>query len=110
MIRRPPRSTLFPYTTLFRSTVVTWGRLIRRNGTMQNRRQLIRSAAAGATVVAAGALLRVATDDLTKAARAESRADGRPRLPPGQHVLEYLRPMGGDEGDGEIKSFRLRVH
>src|SRR5438477_10327395 len=77
---------------------------------MQNRRQLIRSAAAGATVVAAGALLRVATDDLTKAARAESRADGRPRLPPGQHVLEYLRPMGGDEGDGEIKSFRLRVH
>src|SRR2546427_6842616 len=25
MIRRPPRSTLFPYTTLFRSTVVTSG-------------------------------------------------------------------------------------
>src|SRR2546422_2800512 len=31
MIRRPPRSTLFPYTTLFRSrkgtaaTIVTWG-------------------------------------------------------------------------------------
>src|SRR3712207_8049663 len=27
MIRRPPRSTLFPYTTLFRSTVLTalWG-------------------------------------------------------------------------------------
>src|SRR3712207_4555877 len=25
MIRRPPRSTLFPYTTLFRSTVWTWG-------------------------------------------------------------------------------------
>src|SRR3712207_8347457 len=24
MIRRPPRSTLFPYTTLFRSTVFTW--------------------------------------------------------------------------------------
>src|SRR3712207_7851206 len=23
MIRRPPRSTLFPYTTLFRSTIVT---------------------------------------------------------------------------------------
>src|SRR2546426_6513634 len=27
MIRRPPRSTLFPYTTLFRS----WGRLVRRS-------------------------------------------------------------------------------
>src|SRR2546430_7451358 len=24
MIRRPPRSTLFPYTTLFRSEVITW--------------------------------------------------------------------------------------
>src|SRR2546422_7752215 len=24
MIRRPPRSTLFPYTTLFRSTLITW--------------------------------------------------------------------------------------
>src|SRR2546427_317633 len=24
MIRRPPRSTLFPYTTLFRSTVSVW--------------------------------------------------------------------------------------
>src|SRR5438876_3951898 len=24
MIRRPPRSTLFPYTTLFRSTCVAW--------------------------------------------------------------------------------------
>src|SRR2546422_8262005 len=27
MIRRPPRSTLFPYTTLFRSQVVLHGRL-----------------------------------------------------------------------------------
>src|SRR5438876_7341393 len=26
MIRRPPRSTLFPYTTLFRSVVVTEGK------------------------------------------------------------------------------------
>src|SRR3712207_7070092 len=26
MIRRPPRSTLFPYTTLFRSRVVEWAR------------------------------------------------------------------------------------
>src|SRR2546422_5836406 len=25
MIRRPPRSTLFPYTTLFRSNVFRWG-------------------------------------------------------------------------------------
>src|SRR5256885_7580509 len=26
MIRRPPRSTLFPYTTLFRSTISIWRR------------------------------------------------------------------------------------
>src|SRR2546422_7952097 len=26
MIRRPPRSTLFPYTTLFRSTQLVWSR------------------------------------------------------------------------------------
>src|SRR5258708_23972585 len=25
MIRRPPRSTLFPYTTLFRSNITGWG-------------------------------------------------------------------------------------
>src|SRR3712207_8011871 len=34
MIRRPPRSTLFPYTTLFRSTV-TRGKLQRRCMTLK---------------------------------------------------------------------------
>src|SRR5258708_14317123 len=29
MIRRPPRSTLFPYTTLFRSPTWTWPRVFR---------------------------------------------------------------------------------
>src|SRR2546430_11596317 len=29
MIRRPPRSTLFPYTTLFRSATLGWERLQR---------------------------------------------------------------------------------
>src|SRR5690349_22966275 len=29
MIRRPPRSTLFPYTTLFRSAEETFGKLFR---------------------------------------------------------------------------------
>src|ERR1039457_4422176 len=28
MIRRPPRSTLFPYTTLFRSRINHWGELV----------------------------------------------------------------------------------
>src|SRR5256886_17027674 len=30
MIRRPPRSTLFPYTTLFRSKSLIWGRQVYR--------------------------------------------------------------------------------
>lgn len=76
-----------------------------------DRREFIRSAAVGTALLAAGGtLLRVAADDLTKLARAEKRADGRPRLPPGQRVLEALRPMGGDEGDGEAKNFRLKVY
>src|SRR5690348_17811230 len=29
MIRRPPRSTLFPYTTLFRSFLVLWLKLVK---------------------------------------------------------------------------------
>src|SRR3989449_6205807 len=32
MIRRPPRSTLFPYTTLFRSRVIEDGRVFERGG------------------------------------------------------------------------------
>ena len=76
-----------------------------------DRRNFIKSAAAGTALMAmGGAVLRIAADDLTKAARAEKRADGRPRLPPGQRVIEYLRPMGGDEGDGDIKTFKLKVY
>src|SRR2546430_7744516 len=50
MIRRPPRSTLFPYTTLFRSEVVVWnevylavseilvpGRVVEIRGTIDTR-------------------------------------------------------------------------
>src|SRR3712207_7903931 len=32
MIRRPPRSTLFPYTTLFRSVACAWARRSDRGG------------------------------------------------------------------------------
>lgn len=38
------------------------------------------------------------------------RADGRKRLPPGQRTLDALRPMGGEEGDGDVRAFRLKVH
>jgi DMSO/TMAO reductase YedYZ molybdopterin-dependent catalytic subunit len=75
------------------------------------RRNFIKSAAAGTALMAlGGALVRLAADDLTKAARGATRTDGRPKLPPGQRVLEFLRPMGGDEGDGKTQTFKLKVH
>ena len=43
-----------------------------------------------------------------RGARAEKRPDGRPRLPPGQRMLEYLRPMGGDEGDGDAQTLQAQ--
>jgi DMSO/TMAO reductase YedYZ molybdopterin-dependent catalytic subunit len=76
-----------------------------------DRRQFLKSAVAGTVMMAfGGALLRVAADDLTREARAEDRKDGKKRLPPGQKALEALRAMGGDEGDGDVKTFKLRVH
>ena len=76
-----------------------------------DRRQFIRSAAAGTAFMAlGGALVRLAADDLSREARAEKRTDGKSRLPPGQRALEQLRPMGGAEGDGDVRNFRLRVH
>ena len=76
-----------------------------------DRRQFVKSALAGSAFMAlGGALVRLAGDDVSKQARAEVRADGRTRLPPGQRVLQALRPMGGDEGDGDVRTFKLRVH
>src|SRR5256885_7265692 len=36
MIRRPPRSTLFPYTTLFRSDLPQWNQLYEKAKTLSN--------------------------------------------------------------------------
>src|SRR3712207_8254089 len=46
MIRRPPRSTLFPYTTLFRSAVGSGGRVYRAV-VVGDRRLLLRRALVG---------------------------------------------------------------
>jgi len=78
---------------------------------LQQRREFIKKAAAGSLVVAFGGMLwRVAGDDLTRKARAEMRSDGRRRLPPGQRVLDHLKPMGGQSGSGKPSEFTLRVH
>lgn len=78
---------------------------------LRTRREFIKKATAGTLVVAlGGALYRIADDDLTRAARAQRLPDGRPRLPPGQKVIERLRPMGGSPGNPSPKKFRLKVH
>src|SRR5437868_10740155 len=41
MIRPPPRSTLFPYTTLFRSSDPSWGRTDSRTSTTGLRSRLL---------------------------------------------------------------------
>lgn len=74
----------------------------------EQRRRLIRLAASGTAVAALGGYYLL-SDELTREARAQSRKDGRPRLPPGQRVLKALRPMGGEPGDPSLEHFKLRV-
>jgi DMSO/TMAO reductase YedYZ molybdopterin-dependent catalytic subunit len=75
------------------------------------RREFIKNAGVGTLIVAVGGgLYRLAGDDLTRKAQGEIRSDGKKRLPPGQKVLESLRPMGGEPGSSKIKNFRLRVY
>jgi len=40
----------------------------------------------------------------------ELRADGKPRLPPGQHAVKSLPDMGGFEGPGRHSSWRLKLY
>src|SRR5438874_3684962 len=51
MIRRPPRSTLFPYTTLFRSPVASW-RTARTRPCARKAKAVSTSAAASRLIVA----------------------------------------------------------
>lgn len=73
------------------------------------RRRFIQAAGAGTVVLALGGTY-VLSDELTREALAQTRPDGRPRLPPGQRVISALRPMGGEPGDPAPSAYRLRVH
>lgn len=75
-----------------------------------DRRQFIKNAAAGTGLIALGGGLFHFLSDDASAAGAELRPDGRPRLPPGQRILQKLKPMGGDPSDGDVKTFSLTVH
>lgn len=73
------------------------------------RRRFIRLAASGTAVAAFGGFYLL-SDELTREARAQTRADGKPRLPPGQRVLKAWKPMGGEPGDPSLEQLRLKVH
>src|SRR3712207_7038525 len=64
MIRRPPRSTLFPYTTLFRST----------NGSMRSRQVVVVSFVDGGAGMAAGTVARTGSPDVEELVAASEQA------------------------------------
>lgn len=73
------------------------------------RRRFLKAAAAGAVFAALGGgtyIVAAADDPRAK----QLRADGRVRLPPGQRIIDALKPMGGEPGDANPANFRLRVH
>jgi len=45
-----------------------------------------------------------------RALAADTRPDGRPRLPPGQLAVENIRAMGGTPGTATVANWRLRIH
>jgi len=74
------------------------------------RREFLMRAASGTVITALGGGLYFLSDALTREAQAMTRGDGRPRVPPGQRVIEALKPMGGDPGEPSRGAFSLQVH
>jgi len=48
------------------------------------------------------------TENLALAA--ETRPDGRPRLPPGQQAVKRLFDMGGVQGTASTQDWKVRIH
>ena len=74
------------------------------------RRRFLQQASAGVSVLALGGVYAIADDGLFAAAKAETLANGRSRVPPGQRVITALRPMGGQPGDPSKSKHRLKIH
>lgn len=49
------------------------------------------------------------TDSENQAWAADLRADGRTRIPPGQHAVKALMPMGGAAGSGRTDTWQLNI-
>ncbi len=75
-----------------------------------DRRTFLRVLTAGTVLTVLGGTYVVLEDSATRAARKMKLADGRPRLPPSQSLIQRLRPMGGQEGDPSPSAFKLKVH
>ena len=74
------------------------------------RRDFILKAATGTVITAVAGGLYVLSDRLTREAKAQARADGRPRVPPGQRVISALKAMGGQQGSPSRGDFQLKIH
>lgn len=74
------------------------------------RRDFIRKAASGTVIAAMGGGLYALSDHLTNEAKAQSRPDGRARVPPGQRVISALKPMGGQAGDPARSNVKIKIH
>src|SRR3989449_11033804 len=85
MIRRPPRSTLFPYTTLFRSQQGTYVFVVNQDGTARSQPVTIERTAGAYAVIGQGVQ---AGDEVV--------TDGQGRLVPGA-------PVGGKGGAGPAR-------
>jgi DMSO/TMAO reductase YedYZ molybdopterin-dependent catalytic subunit len=48
-------------------------------------------------------------DSENKALTQQLRADGRPRIPPGQHAVKAMPNMGGVKGPGKVSDWRLSI-
>lgn len=75
-----------------------------------DRRRLLEVAGSGAVMWVLGGCYRAAPPEVQRQAASETRSDGRKRLPPGQTVIQALKPMGGAEGDPSPARFSLKVH
>ena len=69
-------------------------------------------AAAGGTIVSIGlpGLFIKLSDAEQRALAANTRPDGRPRLPPGQEAVEKIQDMGGTPGTATVANWSLRVY
>src|SRR3712207_5834205 len=96
MIRRPPRSTLFPYTTLFRSRDVTFavdaGEILAIAGVEGNGQPELEEVLYGLRAPRAGRVV-VEGDDLTRAGPAERLRAGVGLVPSDRYRRGLIRQL-----------------